>query len=144
MFEVVFTPARFGKKSVPPTEGTPCMRAFCHWHDSALLRRRKVVAAAGRQQVFANFQDEKSAERGIAPRAAAHTAGMKVLTDTRLLCAMERLLEGESLAAKKARVYSRSLLDPALAGVMERLAARHAARFSRLYAFLEAKGGGDE
>lgn len=93
---------------------------------------------------FAKVRGEKSAKRGIAPRAAAHTAGMKVLTDTRLLCAMERLLEGESLAAKKARVYSRSLLDPALAGVMERLAARHASRFSRLYAFLEAKGGGDE
>lgn len=95
-------------------------------------------------QGIRRFSGRKVGKRGIAPRAAAHTAGMKVLTDTRLLCAMERLLEGESLAAKKARVYSKSLLDPALAGVMERLAARHAARFSRLYAFLEAKGGGDE
>ena len=69
---------------------------------------------------------------------------MKYRFDERQLSALEALLEGESLAAKKARVYSKSLLDPALAGVMERLAARHAARFSRLYAFLEAKGGGDE
>lgn len=120
------------------------MRAFCHWYDSALLRRRKVVAPADRPQGIRKSSRGKVGKRGIAPRAAAHTVGMKVLTDTRLLCAMERLLEGESLAAKKARVYSRSLLDPDLAGVMERLAARHAARFSRLYAFLEAKGGGDE
>ena len=95
-------------------------------------------------QGIRRFSGRKVGKRGIAPRAAAHTAGMKVLTDTRLLCAMERLLEGESLAAKKARVYSRSLFDPALAGVMERLAARHAARFSRLYACWEAKGEDDE
>lgn len=66
---------------------------------------------------------------------------MKYRFDERQLSALEALLEGESLAAKKAKLYSVTLLDPALTDCMAHLAKRHAARFAQLFAFLGEKGG---
>ena len=61
------------------------------------------------------------------------------------LAALEELLAAEALAAKKARLYSKSLSEPSAAARAEGLAARHAARYGQLLALLceqDAQGGG--
>ncbi len=50
--------------------------------------------------------------------------------DLDVLC---HILTGEEMACKKARVYSNTLTDTALAEEMERIASAHAERFSALY-----------
>ncbi len=49
---------------------------------------------------------------------------------------LEYLIELEDLAEKKAKIYSRLLMDTALAKKMEALSARHAERKSRIEALL--------
>ncbi len=49
---------------------------------------------------------------------------------------LQELMELEDLAEKKAKIYARLLIDPALAGKMEELSLRHAKRKERLCALL--------
>lgn len=49
---------------------------------------------------------------------------------------LTQILTGEEIACKKARVYSKTLTDAALAMQMERVANEHAARFQALYSIL--------
>ena len=49
------------------------------------------------------------------------------------------LLMGESMACKKARVYSKTLTDPDLAECMGRIAECHRQRFEQLLCVLEGK-----
>lgn len=50
-----------------------------------------------------------------------------------------QLLTGEEMACKKARMYSNTLTDAALAGEMEQIALQHEQRFNALYAMLGGK-----
>ena len=50
---------------------------------------------------------------------------------------LSHVLTGEEMACKKARIYSHTLTDVALAEEMERVAAAHEERFAALYAMLE-------
>lgn len=52
------------------------------------------------------------------------------------MAAVENLLEGEYLAAKKARLCSTNLLDAELAEGFTRLALEHEKRFETLYRLL--------
>lgn len=54
--------------------------------------------------------------------------------------AISRLLQGEQLASKKARVYSKTLTDEGLAAETGEWARAHAKQFSRLLTML-MKGG---
>jgi len=49
---------------------------------------------------------------------------------------LSHILTGEEMACKKARVYSNTLTDPALAAEMDRIACAHAERFNALYTIL--------
>ncbi len=60
---------------------------------------------------------------------------MTGLTD-RELEAISRLIAGEELACKKARIYARTLTDAALAQQMDKAAEAHAQRFCDLCALL--------
>ena len=64
---------------------------------------------------------------------------MTGLTD-RELEAISRLIAGEELACKKARIYANTLTDQALAQEMEDIAQAHAQRFCALYKMLGGKG----
>ncbi|MBR7186248.1 MAG: hypothetical protein IKD43_02005 [Clostridia bacterium] len=46
------------------------------------------------------------------------------------------ILTGEEMACKKARMYSNTLTDAALAGEMEQIAMQHEQRFNALYAMI--------
>ena len=50
-----------------------------------------------------------------------------------------QVLTGEEMACKKARMYSNTLTDAALAGEMEQIALQHEQRFNALYAMLGGK-----
>lgn len=52
---------------------------------------------------------------------------------------LTHILTGEEMACKKARLYSNTLTDPALAQEMERIACAHAERFAALYSILGGK-----
>ena len=52
---------------------------------------------------------------------------------------LSHVLTAEEMACKKARIYSRTLTDAALAQEMERIANAHAERFSALYSILGGK-----
>ena len=52
---------------------------------------------------------------------------------------LERLLELEALAEKKARIYSRLLVEPALAKKMDELASQHEQRKQSIYKILYGK-----
>ncbi len=54
---------------------------------------------------------------------------------------LTHVLTGEEMACKKARIYSNTLTDTALAEEMERIACAHEKRFTALYAILN---GGKE
>ncbi len=49
------------------------------------------------------------------------------------------VLTGEEMACKKARMYSNTLTDVALAQEMERIAFQHEQRFNALYSMLGGK-----
>lgn len=49
------------------------------------------------------------------------------------------VLTGEEMACKKARMYSNTLTDPALAQEMQEIAMQHETRFNALYAMLGGK-----
>ncbi len=49
------------------------------------------------------------------------------------------VLTGEEMACKKARIYANTLIDAALAGEMEAIAAQHEQRFTALCAILGGK-----
>lgn len=55
---------------------------------------------------------------------------------TKDVWALTRLLTGEELACKKARLYANTLTDTALAQEMENAARAHAARFAALCTLL--------
>lgn len=55
---------------------------------------------------------------------------------TKDLEVISHLLEGEQMACKKARVYSKTLTDTALAESMGELAEAHARRFNQLLTIL--------
>ena len=59
------------------------------------------------------------------------------------LAALSALLAAEGLAAKKARLYSKTLTDVSLASRMQALSDRHSARFERLMAMLTGKEAED-
>ena len=50
-----------------------------------------------------------------------------------------QVLTGEEMACKKARMYSHTLTDAALAAEMEQIACQHEQRFNALYAMLGGK-----
>ncbi len=52
---------------------------------------------------------------------------------------LSEIITGEEMACKKARIYANTLTDAGLAQEMERVACRHAERFSALCSLL--KGG---
>ena len=52
---------------------------------------------------------------------------------------LSQVLTAEEMACKKARIYSNTLTDAALAQEMERIASAHAERFSALYSILGGK-----
>jgi hypothetical protein len=52
---------------------------------------------------------------------------------------LSHVLTGEEMASKKARIYSNTLTDAALAEEMGRLADSHAERFSTMFALLGGK-----
>ncbi len=55
------------------------------------------------------------------------------------LQALSALLTAEGLAAKKARLYSKTLTDVSLAARMQEISARHADRYAQLLALLGGK-----
>ncbi len=57
---------------------------------------------------------------------------------------LRELISLEDLAAKKARIYSRLLLDMNKAQMMEGIALRHETRKKRVEALLYGKAGGEE
>lgn len=52
---------------------------------------------------------------------------------------LSQVLTAEEMACKKARIYSRTLTDAALAQEMERIACAHAERFSALFSIIGGK-----
>lgn len=50
-----------------------------------------------------------------------------------------QILTGEEMACKKAKLYSNTLTDAALAQEMEQIATAHAQRFAALYTMLGGK-----
>lgn len=52
---------------------------------------------------------------------------------------LQELMELEDLAEKKARIYSRLLVEPTLAKEMEELATRHEERKERIFLLLYGK-----
>ena len=52
---------------------------------------------------------------------------------------LTHLLTGEEMACKKAKIFSNTLTDPALAEEMGNIAAAHAERFSALFTMLGGK-----
>lgn len=52
---------------------------------------------------------------------------------------LSHVLTAEEMACKKARIYSQTLTDPALAEEMERIASAHAQRFNSLFSILGGK-----
>ena len=52
---------------------------------------------------------------------------------------LSQVLTAEEMACKKARVYSKTLTDAALAQEMERIACAHAERFSALFSMIGGK-----
>jgi len=52
---------------------------------------------------------------------------------------LTHVLAAEEMACKKAKIYSNTLTDAALAQEMERIAAAHAERFASLYVILGGK-----
>ena len=55
------------------------------------------------------------------------------------LYVLSQVLTAEEMACKKARVYSKTLTDAALAQEMEKIACAHAERFSALFTMLGGK-----
>ena len=49
-------------------------------------------------------------------------------------------LQQEYLAAKKAMVYQREMQDPQLAALCGQLAAKHRARYERMFQYLNSNG----
>lgn len=66
---------------------------------------------------------------------------MNTILTEKELAVLASLLSAESLAAKKARLYSKTLTDVSLASRMQALARRHASRFLQLLALLTGKEG---
>ncbi len=52
---------------------------------------------------------------------------------------LTHLLTGEEIACKKAKIYSNTLMDAALAEEMENISKAHAERFAALYTILGGK-----
>lgn len=52
---------------------------------------------------------------------------------------LTHLLTGEEMACKKAKIYSNTLMDTALAGEMANISKAHAERFAALYTILGGK-----
>ena len=52
---------------------------------------------------------------------------------------LTHLLTGEEMACKKAKIYSNTLMDAALAGEMTNISKAHAERFAALYTILGGK-----